>query len=632
MALLGETSTRFINLPYDELVAAMTTALENLADLLGATSCRAYQVIWVDDAPVRAEPLAMFRRIPPGSGRVTYTRTEIAATLDRGVRGEVIEAPSKAEVPPGLEELARVMEEEDLLSLLAVPVSVEGRVLAGITCEWEEDPGQWDDDDVAMVRLLGETLLAAHERLSASHAVSELLEAEKLARRSAEQAKEELEAIVDRLDHPFIAVDDKFVIRVLNRNAEQIFGASRESLLGSNALESFEALPGRPVYRAAMEAMETRQPQHLEIEHPGYGGHYAVQVYPSSSGVSVLLRNINAQKRREQAAQREREVLRAELMGPPLVGADSGLADAMDIVRRVGPTDAPVLVLGESGVGKELIAREVFLHSKRTGAPFVKLNCAAVSESVAESELFGHERGAFTGAVGQRMGRFEVADGGTLFLDEVGELSLRLQAKLLRALQEGEIQRVGGNQTLRVDVRIIAATNRDLGLAVAEGSFREDLYYRLLVLPIEVPPLRDRLEDIPMLVESMVREHEKTLHRRFSPLSSDAVSRLRAYSWPGNVRELSNVVARAAVLSPGSELIIPPLSLGDHGAPTGRATTSVPRVESDLLEDVERAHIARVLDECKGVIGGKHGAALRLGLPPSTLRSRMAKLGLSPRR
>jgi transcriptional regulator with GAF, ATPase, and Fis domain len=281
-----------------------------------------------------------------------------------------------------------------------------------------------------------------------------------------------------------------------------------------------------------------------------------------------------------------------------------------------------VLIQGETGTGKELVAEEVHRLGPRKDLPLVKINCAALPPSLAESELFGHERGAFTGALTQRKGRFELAHGATLFLDEVGELSLEVQAKLLRVLQSGEFQRVGGDHTLRADVRVIAATNRELAKEVAAGRFREDLWYRLNVFPISVPPLRKRSEDIPMLAQAFVTRACQKLGKAPLDIPTSVIQALQAFRWPGNVRELQNVLERAVLVSEGSTLrLADALFAGPEVHPTAPA-------ELRSLVDVEKDHILQVLEACDWKLEGRSGAAERLGLKPSTLRSRMSKLGI----
>jgi transcriptional regulator with GAF, ATPase, and Fis domain len=290
----------------------------------------------------------------------------------------------------------------------------------------------------------------------------------------------------------------------------------------------------------------------------------------------------------------------------------------------VAGTDASVLISGETGTGKELVARAIHARSPRKDRPLVKVNCAALAPGLVESELFGHEKGAFTGASERRTGRFELADGGTIFLDEVGEIPLETQVKLLRVLQEREFERAGGSQTLRVDVRVIAATNRDLEKTIAEGKFRQDLFYRLNVFPLRVPPLRERKGDVPLLVHHFAQRHAARVGRPIAAVSDATLELLVRYPWPGNVRELENVIERAVILARGPVLEIDPAVLGLPAAePAGPNAT--PSADLSLAE-LERRRIVEVLSATGWRIEGEKGAAGRLGLHPNTLRSRIKKL------
>jgi formate hydrogenlyase transcriptional activator len=304
-----------------------------------------------------------------------------------------------------------------------------------------------------------------------------------------------------------------------------------------------------------------------------------------------------------------------------IVGRSAALRKVLAQVAQVAPTGATVLLLGETGTGKELLARALHDRSPRRSRPLVRVNCAALPATLIESELFGHERGAFTGATAGKPGRFELADGGTLFLDEIGELPVEVQGKLLRVLEGGQFERVGGVRTHRVDVRIVAATNRDLLRAVAEGRFRDDLYYRLSAFPILLPPLRERREDIPLLVWAVVDRRQADLGRHIQRVPKRVMEALVSYAWPGNVRELQHVVERALILSPG-----PTLRLEESFAPAGPGADGG---RADRLDQVDRAHIVRVLERCGWRIDGRGHAAEILGLHPNTLRSRMQRLGIT---
>jgi formate hydrogenlyase transcriptional activator len=312
-----------------------------------------------------------------------------------------------------------------------------------------------------------------------------------------------------------------------------------------------------------------------------------------------------------------------------IVGDSPALNAALQLVSVVAPTDSTVLILGETGTGKELIARAVHDLSSRRDRSFVKLNCAAIPLGLLESELFGHEKGAFTGAIAQKMGRFELANKGTLFLDEVGDIPLELQAKLLRVLQEQEFERLGSNRTHKVDVRLIAATHRDLSAMVKQSKFREDLYYRLKVFPINVPALRQRTEDIPKLARHFTELYARRMNKRIDEIPSETMDRLVRYPWPGNVRELQNFIERAVILSPHSVLRAPTFELEPSHA-HGSANIPMPGLEPMTgLQEVERDHIVRALEASNWVVGGRNGAAERLGMKRTSLVYRMRKLRIS---
>jgi len=315
------------------------------------------------------------------------------------------------------------------------------------------------------------------------------------------------------------------------------------------------------------------------------------------------------------------EELRIEHGFEDIIGDSSALRNVLKQVEVVAPTDSTVLIQGETGTGKELIARAIHRLSTRSERTFVKLNCAAIPTGLLESELFGHERGAFTGAISQKAGRFELAHKGTIFLDEVGEIPLELQSKLLRVLQEQEFERLGSIKTLHVDVRLIAATNRDLKSLVENKQFRSDLYYRLNVFPITLPPLRERREDIPILVRYFTQHYALRMKKNIQTVPAKTLEMLSRYDWPGNIRELENLVERSVILTHGTDLQVPISELQTESRSSVASTAT--------LEDVEREQILRALHEAKWVVGGPAGAAARLGIKRTTLQSKMQKLGIT---
>ncbi len=347
-----------------------------------------------------------------------------------------------------------------------------------------------------------------------------------------------------------------------------------------------------------------------------------------ASQVAIALDNARAY--REIAALTEKlkkeklylqDEIRSERNFEEIIGESAALKKVLRQTKTVAPSDATVLVLGETGTGKELIARAVHRMSSRKDNSFIKLNCAAIPTGLLESELFGHEKGAFTGAISQKIGRLELADKGTLFLDEVGDIPLDLQPKLLHVLQDQEFERLGGNRTIKVNTRLVAATNRDLAKSVAEREFRSDLFYRLNVFPIRMPPLRERESDVPLLVRYFVQKYARRMNKQIETVPVETMVALSNWKWPGNVRELENFLERSVILSEGPVLNVPlgELRILDYGGKEGDGT----------LESVEREQIIRVLKDTRGVIAGLHGAAVRLGLKRTTLQSKMIKLGIS---
>lgn len=457
--------------------------------------------------------------------------------------------------------------------------------------------------------------------------------ARKAAEAALEASESKLQSIVDTAMDAVVILDGEGLITRLNPAAENTFGCSAKEVLGRPAQRFF---PGTKFAKLLSQ---------VASESEGPGGVWVPQglnalradgevlqvdltlsrfVIDQAPFFTLILRDVNDRVRVEQqlrTLQEDKEILQEQLSErSTVVGESPALLQAFSHVEKVAATDSTVLILGETGTGKELIARAIHERSVRRNRVMVTVNCAALPRDLLESELFGHEKGAFTGATQRRRGRFELANGGTLFLDEIGELSPDAQAKLLRALQEGEIQPVGGETTIRVNVRVIAATHQDLKLAVEEGRFRSDLYYRLTVFPLRLPPLRERASDVSLLIDHFVSIYSGRFGKVFTGFDDQDIDQLCSYSWPGNVRELQNVIERAAILSAGGELTLQGSLLGSD------AFGGVSR--PDELTSVTRRHLERVLTDCQWVVAGPKGAAARLQMNPSTLRFRMKKLGI----
>ena len=461
----------------------------------------------------------------------------------------------------------------------------------------------------------------------------DLLARTEAARQEAEAARADVAAILSRISDAFIALDRDGRFTYANERAMALCGHSRDQMIGQVAWTTNPQLAEGPL-RPAFERAVAEQ-RAITVETQCCGRPFEVRLYPSPTGVSFFFEDISDRRRHEEQLTSDRDYLRRELEGgvaSEIVGSSSGIRHMKERVAMVAGTNTTVLITGETGTGKELVARAIHEASPRHERLLVKVNCAAISAGLVESELFGHEKGAFTGAVGKHKGRFELAHGGTLFLDEIGELPLETQVKLLRVLQEREFERVGGNETIRVDVRVVAATNRNLPQLVARGQFREDLYYRLNVFPVALPPLRERAEDIPPLVNTFLARYARQAGKRIEEVSPEAMWRLLAYKWPGNVRELQNVIERAVVFARHRVLDLD--ALPDLSAPpSSPLTVTAAAVPADMspprtIAEVERWYVEQVLTETRWVIEGERGAARRLGLHPNTLRSRLKRWGV----
>ena len=484
-----------------------------------------------------------------------------------------------------------------------------------------------------------------------NEALKEEIEERKRAERALRKSRERLTRIIDSAIDAIISIDADLEIQLFNAAAEDIFRCSAEEA-ECTSLEPFLTDPFEALVHRHIEAHQRAQGDD-SAEAPGAEGRYLsapeglearradgttfpveatlcpVQL-PNEHRYLIILRDVNELKQAEaEVAQLEsersylQEELKSEYNFDEIVGVSPPMQEVFDAIDQVADTETTVLITGETGTGKELVARALHDRSARADQVLVKVNCAALSTDLIESELFGHEKGAFTGATEQREGRFELADGGSILLDEIGELPLDTQAKLLRVLQHQEFERVGGSETIEVDTRILAATNRDLESAVDEDRFRSDLYYRLNIFPIELPPLRERTKDIPLLAEHFCEMYASRAGKEIEGLSAGAMSVLEGYDWPGNVRELANIIERAVILTRDRRIRAEHLSITDAAGSGGPASF-------DTLEEAQRHHIERALERTDGVVGGDEGAAQLLDVKRTTLLSRMDRLGIEP--
>jgi formate hydrogenlyase transcriptional activator len=532
-------------------------------------------------------------------------------------------------------------------SYIGMPLKSEAGAVLGHLCAWDAAPMSLAPAQLLLFEAFAASAAAELRRL--------------LTERNTRATEERLRDLFDEAPIAYVHEDlDSRFIRA-NRTALRILGVRPEEVKGFRGLS---LVPDTPeAKRRAREAFASigagtdTSGVVLELSRKDNGKPVFIQWWsrPDPSGQYTRTMFVDITERvlmeREQARlQAENVYLQEEIKSvhnfEEIIGASAGLLRVLENVRLVAPTDASVLICGETGTGKELIARAIHSASRRAGKPFIKLNCAALPAGLVESELFGHERGAFSGAIQKRIGRFELANNGTIFLDEIGEMPLDVQTKLLRVLQEYEFERVGSSHTTKVDVRVIAATNRDLARAVCDGSFRQDLYYRLSVFPVTLPPLRERLEDIPLLVRFFAQKYGPRVGRRVESIDAATMQRLVEYPWPGNIRELENLIERALILASSSVLHVGPEILGPATpltrppstvpvAPPPQTPASAPAAaatpphELTSLVAVQREHILRVLQATGWVIEGERGAAAQLGVKPATLRFRMKKFGIT---
>ena len=459
----------------------------------------------------------------------------------------------------------------------------------------------------------------------------------------------QLRQLVDAIPEFLVVLGPDGSIEYLNRTVLDYIGLSADEAMKVNLrARLYHPEDADRLRESRLKAFSGIVPWENEFRLLGKDGKYRwflVRYSPLFDNHGRLVRwftagtDIDDRKRDEERLREENIALREEISRSSpyeeIVGSSMPLRRVLSQVSKVAPTDSTVLLLGETGTGKELIASAIHRRSKRSTRPFIRVNCAAIPPSLVASELFGHEKGAFTGALQRRLGRFESAHGGTIFLDEIGDLPMDTQVALLRVLQEREFERVGSNQPISVDVRILAATNRDLEAAVTAGKFREDLFYRLNVFPIRIPPLRERKDDIPLLVEYLVERHAKNVGKRFGHIKKSTLAVFQGYEWPGNIRELQNVVERAVILCEGETFSVDEVWLQGKGTKRSKHILPAPGMLAEVEKefgDRERTIIESALEASGGRVAGKTGAAAKLGIPAQTLDSKIVSLGIDKRR
>jgi PAS domain S-box-containing protein len=551
----------------------------------------------------------------------------------------VIESSDLVHIPDGLVALYpddAEIQESGMVSYMGVPLKSADGCILGHMAVVDRRPIPPDPRILALFRIFAARAAAELQRLRAESLVRE--------------REEKLGRLLDSAMDAVVELDEKFQVTMLNWAAEKTFQCAAETVMG-NDFGRFLLDGEIERLRRLAQTLQAGYDQRRSLWIPGglrartaEGGEFPAEATLSCYEMrrhtfyTLILRNVNDRleaERRIQSLRAETEYLREELelaKFDEIIGVSRPIERVRHQIRQVAETDASVLILGETGTGKELIARAVHKTSRRKDGPLVKVNCAAIPAALVESEFFGHAKGAFTGATDKREGRFALADGGTIFLDEIGELPLDLQSKLLRVLQEGEFEPVGSSQTRTVDVRVVAATNRDLLQAVKDRTFREDLYYRLNVFPIELPPLRSRTDDIPLLAAAFADRLSQRMGRPVEPLTDECVQRLKQYSWPGNVRELENVIERAVITAQAGRMNLAgalPAAAGCADLPSIASEQSPAPIRTvQEMEQLERENLSRALDATNWKIAGPSGAAALLGMKPSTLTSRLKALGL----
>lgn len=633
-SMLADLSSGFVNVEPAEVDRLIEDAQRRVCECLELDVSDLWQV-----SPSEPDVFAMthiYRAIegPPIPDDFD-PRDHAPWTLKKVLSGETVLLPSIDDAPAEADRDRETWRFFDIKSVFSFPLTTGGGQVFGVLAFHAlETERPWPDDVVQRMQLVSQIFANALTRKRTDAYLRE--------------SEERLQLAADSAEVGMWALDITTQVFWANERGREIFGFSAdESVTMDRVLESIHSTYRGPVAEAVRSSVEENLPIDIEyrIAHPDGSErwlHSSGRLQDASAvrPARLLGATLDVTERRTSQDALERSFAEVQSLRSRLelenaylkreyklqhgsgrvVGESPAIMEVLQLVEQVAPTETTVLVEGETGTGKELIAQRIHELSTRGDRPLIKVNCAALPSTLVESELFGREKGAYTGAISREAGRFEIADGATLLLDEIAELPFELQSKLLRVLEEGEFERVGSPRTIKTDVRVIAATNRDLDAEVEAGRFRRDLFFRLAVFPIRVPPLRERRGDVPLLVWSMVQELAAAMNKAVESIRRADMERLKNYHWPGNVRELRNVVERALILCDGATLkIVPPAS----GSSTGEVTVT--------LDEAQRRHILKVLETAGGRIRGSGGAAELLGMKPTTLRSRMQRLGIDPR-
>ena len=628
-SMLGELSSELVNLTFESIDAAIESSLKKMVEFFDADRCHLGELL-ADEAKVvvpyfYSRPgISLPQTTSVGDGYLPFVYTQIR-------ENKVLAFSKTSELPDEASKDRTVIDSMGIKSSLIIPLKIDDEVRFALSLGTVVKQKLWSEETIRKTQIIANILAHVLQRKSILQKIS--------------IEKEWSEAILEGMPQLTYVMNIEGRLVRWNKNYQDLTGYSAEELPNKTPRDFLSDEHNKKVMEELQKIMEDGLERSVEYDIitksgkiiPSYygsgklvkigGESYFVgqtvdisEIKQAQEKITVQLEEISALKDQLEA---ENLYLRNELMSAGSFGEIVGESDTLKHVQyrveQVAPMDTAVLLEGETGTGKELFARAIHQRSDRSNKPMITVNCASLPATLIESELFGHEKGAFTGAIQKQIGRFELANGGTLFLDEVGEIPIELQSKLLRVLQEGTFERIGSPKTIKVDVRVIAATNKNLEQEISGGRFRMDLFYRLNVFPITVIPLRQRVSDIPILVEHFVKRFNKTMGKSITRIPKKVIEHLKAYAWPGNVRELENIIERAMIVSNSSVLTVEPLQMPDYAR----------KEKFQPLAELERDYIIKVLDRTLWRINGSNGAAQILDMHPETLRSRIKKLGLT---
>lgn len=637
--LISELSMEIYNLSPDEIDEGINKALKKIGEFAGVD--RSYIFLYRDNETLMDNT---HEWCAPGIEseieNLQGLKVEMFPWLtSKHWKGDIVNVPRVSDMPPEAKYEREELEREGIKSLISLALANGDARLGYLGFDSVKTERAWDTEIIDLLTISGQMFAGLMIR--------------KLTEQMLQESEERHRTLLEHTNDLIVETDSLGKVLYVSPNHKELLGYEPDELIGKSIFEFIHPDDHESTLAEFKEAINKFESRHVVHRLKHIDGKWrwfesAGKPFKIASGeirTVIASRDITERIKAEQDLKNAlsevemlknrleaenvylQEEIKTEYNFDEIIGKSKELKMVLRTVEQVAPTDTTVLITGETGTGKELVARSIHNLSPRKNRPLVKVNCGAIPEGLVESELFGHEKGSFTGAVQQRAGRFELADGGTIFLDELSELPIDIQVKLLRVLQEGEFERVGGTQTKKVDVRIIAATNRNLEKAMDDGKFRSDLYYRLNVFPIHVPSLRERVEDIEFLVNHFVDKFSRKAGKSIKSISKEALEKIKNYNWPGNIRELENIIERAVILSRGDSITLKDLPDIDNRNNQTNFDSDDKSIKT--LEDLERTHILEILEECKWIVDGNRGAAKILNINPSTLRSRMKKLGIN---